>query len=221
MEEHENIKFILTFIDVISWLLTFYQLIIKREFSFGIMLSIVSFLLTLYLWCINNMKKARGCLSNFTVEKKYIVFLTISILYLAVSLCCLLYSYFTGNYDNIYKSLYIPQAIYSLIVILIKFLVDTNEICTAIYACISFIPLLVLSIVTLKYDITDFWSIISFIFIIGLTLIPILSHQPPLQVGVCMRPPKGPLILARLKGGCRKLFYWLPLKSGSFTIFFS
>lgn len=48
-----------------------------------------------------------------------------------------------------------------------------------------------------------------------------LSHQPPLQVGVCKRPPKGPLILARLKGGCRKLFYWLPLKSGSFTIFFS
>ena len=48
-----------------------------------------------------------------------------------------------------------------------------------------------------------------------------LSHQPPLQVGVCQRPPKGPLILARLKGGCRKLFYWLPLKSGSFTIFFS
>lgn len=47
------------------------------------------------------------------------------------------------------------------------------------------------------------------------------SHQPPLQVGVCQRPPKGPLILARLKGGCRKLFYWLPLKSGSFTIFFS
>ena len=47
------------------------------------------------------------------------------------------------------------------------------------------------------------------------------SHQPPLQVGVCKRPPKGPLILARLKGGCRKLFYWLPLKSGSFTIFFS
>ena len=48
-----------------------------------------------------------------------------------------------------------------------------------------------------------------------------ISHQPPLQVGGWRGPPKGPLLLARLKGGCRKRFYWLPLKSGSFTIFFS
>lgn len=43
----------------------------------------------------------------------------------------------------------------------------------------------------------------------------------PTSSGGLPEAPKGPLILARLKGGCRKLFYWLPLKSGSFTIFFS
>lgn len=69
-------------------------------------------------------------------------------------------------------------------------------------------------------------NIMHFIIKIRITLFTIIGHfmrksPTPTSSGGLRGPPKGPLLLARLKGGCRKRFYWLPLKSGSFTIFFS
>ena len=120
-----KIKNILLFLNTISYITTFFQLIVLKNFEFGVVFSFISMVLSLFLYLLSHEQEFKQTImrwfsfdeSKSTFKKQFTYF---SILYVIASICIYLIGAILDLSFFIFINLFILPCIFSIFMLYMK-----------------------------------------------------------------------------------------------------